>query len=265
MEEHVAQRHVHDLADLRARHGGQGQTRRLFSELLGTGILTFVAAGGPVIAAVSTTSPSPTAQVVAPALAVLALIYSLGPISGAHFNPAVTVAVLIARRISASLAGLYVLTPLVAAVVAGLLLLAVFPGSAWQPVHLGTPALGNGTSFGTGVLLEAILTFFLVFAVFGVAVDVRGPFKGIAGFGIGLVLGFDILMGGPLTGAAMNPARAFGPALVSGFWQDGLVYWIGPLLGAAIAAGIYGYLLLPGASTVDAGAPREPGVQRSSR
>ncbi len=138
----------------------------------------------------------------------------------------------------------YWVAQLVGAVVAGLLLLVVFPREQWQPVHLGTPALGLGIGFGKGVLVEAILTLFLVLAVFGVAVDSRGSFKSVAGFGIGLVLGFDILVGGPLTGASMNPARTFGPALASGYWQDDLVYWIGPLVGAAAGALIYTYLLL---------------------
>lgn len=239
--------------------------RSLIGEFVGTFALVFIGAGSIVTDHLTRGALGLAGIAAAHALVLAIMISAIGHISGAHFNPAVTAALLIARKISSGLAGLYVVTQLVAAVIAALLLVAVFPPSAWQPVHLGTPALGNGASFGTGVLLEAILTFFLVFAVFGVAVDVRGPFKGIAGFGIGLVVGFDILMGGPLTGAAMNPARAFGPALVSGSWQDALVYWIGPLLGAAAAAGIYGYLLLPGAGTLDAGAPRERGVQRSSR
>lgn len=239
--------------------------RSLIGEFVGTFALVFIGAGSIVTDHLTRGALGLAGIAAAHALVLSIMVSAIGHISGAHFNPVVTVAVLIARRISARLAGLYVLTQLVAAVFASLLLLAVFPSSAWKPVHLGTPALGNGASFGTAVLLEAILTFFLVFAVFGVAVDGRGPFKGIAGFGIGLVLGFDILMGGPLTGAAMNPARAFGPALVSGFWQDWLVYWIGPLIGAALAAGVYGYLLLPARSAVDAGAPLERGIQRSSR
>jgi len=110
-------------------------------------------------------------------------------------------------------------------------------------VNLGTPALGVDTSYWDGVLLELILTFFLVFTVFAVAVDERAP-KNIYGFAIGLVLTFDILAGGPISGAAMNPARALGPALVSGFWDNHLVYWLGPLLGGMAAALIYNYLLL---------------------
>lgn len=239
--------------------------RSLIGEFVGTFALVFIGAGSIVTDHLTKGALGLAGIAAAHALVLAIMVSAIAHISGAHFNPAVTAALLVARRMSAGLAGLYVVTQLIAAVVAALLLLAVFPSSAWQPVHLGTPALANGATFGTGVLLEAILTFFLVFAVFGVAVDGRGPFKGIAGFGIGLVLGFDILMGGPLTGAAMNPARAFGPALISGSWQDALVYWIGPLLGAAAAAVVYGYLLLPATSGVDAGAPREPGVERSAR
>ena len=91
--------------------------------------------------------------------------------------------------------------------------------------------------------IEAILTFFLVSAVFGTAVSSQAPKVG--GFGIGLVLLFDILVGGPLTGAAMNPARALGPALVAGEWVGQAVFWVGPLLGGAVAALVWGKVLLP--------------------
>jgi glycerol uptake facilitator-like aquaporin len=93
------------------------------------------------------------------------------------------------------------------------------------------------------VIIEGILTFFLMFTVYAAAVDERGVFGSVAGLTIGLVLAFDILMGGALTGAAMNPARAFGPALVSGTWDNFWVYVAGPLIGAILAAGLY-YLTL---------------------
>src|SRR5258706_1550886 len=102
--------------------------------------------------------------------------------------------------------------------------------------------LAPGVSFGMGVLIEAVLTFFLLLAVFGTAVDPRAP--KIGGFGIGLTVLVDVLVGGPLTGASMNPARTFGPALAGGFWQNDLVYWIGPIIGAIIAALIYEYVIL---------------------
>jgi aquaporin Z len=99
---------------------------------------------------------------------------------------------------------------------------------------LGLPVIASSVSLGQAIGLELVLTFFLVSAVFGTAVSPDAP--RVAGFGIGLVLLFDILVGGPLTGAAMNPARAFGPAAVSGEWVGQLVYWVGPIAGAILAA-----------------------------
>ncbi len=223
-------------------------TRSLVGEFVGTFALVFIGAASVVADNVSKGKVGLVGVAAAHALVLSIMVSAIWHISGAHFNPAVTFGLWIARKISTPLAGLYIGTQLIAAVAAALLLLPIFPAAAVQAVHLGTPALGEGTGFGAGVLLEAILTFFLVFAVFGTAVDPRGPFKGIAGFGIGLVLGFDILVGGPLTGGSMNPARTFGPALVSGFWDQHLVYWIGPLLGGAAAAAVYGYFLLPRSS-----------------
>jgi glycerol uptake facilitator-like aquaporin len=93
------------------------------------------------------------------------------------------------------------------------------------------------------VFVEFVLTFFLVTAVWGTAVDARRP--AIGGFGIGLCVAMDILVGGPLTGAAMNPARAFGPALAAGMWENHWIWWVGPMLGGAVAGVLYNSLLLP--------------------
>ena len=125
---------------------------------------------------------------------------------------------------------------------AGFFLSIIFP-SAPGSLHLGAPTLGSGVSVFAGIAIEAILTFFLVFTVFGVAVDKRAP-AGVYGAAIGLVLVFDILAGGVLTGAAMNPARAFGPALASGFLENQAVYWVGPIAGAILAAFVYSRFLL---------------------
>jgi glycerol uptake facilitator-like aquaporin len=111
-------------------------------------------------------------------------------------------------------------------------------------VSLGVPALGHGVDATSGMLLEAIFTFLLVFVVFGAAVDSRGPFNAVAGLAIGLTIAIDVLFGGPFTGAAMNPSRAFGPQLVGNHWANGWVWYVGPLLGGAIAAGLYSFLYL---------------------
>jgi glycerol uptake facilitator-like aquaporin len=128
-------------------------------------------------------------------------------------------------------------------VLAGFALRVIFSPNVWAASNLGTPGLSQGVSFLNGVYVEAILTFLLVFTIFGTAVDSRAP-KNIYGFAIGLVLTFDILMGGPLTGASMNPARTFGPGLAAGFFDNHLVYWIGPILGGIAAALLYNNVLL---------------------
>jgi MIP family channel proteins len=172
------------------------------------------------------------------------LISALGHISGGHNNPAVTFGAWVGGKISGQMAGAYVVSQLIGASVAGFLLLQVFPESAWKPVNLGTPGLGQGVSMGTGILVESVLTFFLVLVVYGTGIDEKGTWKAIGGFGIGLTIMCDILMGGPLTGASMNPARTFGPALAAGYWDNHIVYWIGPLAGGGLAGLVYGRFLI---------------------
>ena len=164
--------------------------RSMVAEVLGTFALVFIGAGSIVTNQWTKGAVGLAGIAAAHGLVLSVMISALGHISGGHFNPAVTFAAWVARRIATLSAALYWVAQLLGAAAAGLLLLAVFPSQQWQPVHLGTPALGLGIGFGKGVLVEAILTFFLVLAVFGVAIDSRGSFKSVAGFGIGLVLSF---------------------------------------------------------------------------
>ena len=207
------------------------------AELIGTFALTFI--GG---AAIINGQAGLIGVALAHGLTLAVMISCIGHISGGHINPAVTVAFLVTGRMSAAEAALYIGSQLVGATLAALLLLALVPGAA--AANLGGQALAPGVSLGAGVGIEIVLTFLLVFTVFATAVDERGTFKTIAGFGIGLVVAFDILAGGPLTGASMNPARSFGPALVSAAWSGHFVYWIGPLIGGIAAALVYDKLLL---------------------
>ena len=216
--------------------------RQAIAEFIGTFALIFIGAGAIVADKVMGGTVGLTGIALAHGLAIATMVSALGAVSGGHFNPAVTFGFLVTRRIAVSSAAVYVAAQLLGAVVAAAILKGTAPAAAVAAVSLGTPALGNGTAFATGVVIEAVLTFFLVTAVFGTAVDPRAP--KIGGFGIGLVVAMDIFMGGPLTGAAMNPARAFGPALVQGFWSDHLVYWIGPLLGGGVAALVYEWGLI---------------------
>lgn len=166
------------------------------------------------------------------------------PISGGHINPAVTFAALVGRRITGRLAAVYVVAQLLGGIAGAVILLAAYPDPGAN-ANLGAQALGPGVTLGQAILIEAVLTFLLVFVVYATAIDPRGTARAIAGFGIGLTVAADILMGGPLTGASMNPARSLGPALVAGFWDNHLVYWVGPLLGGAVAGLLYGRYLLP--------------------
>lgn len=218
--------------------------RSFVAEFLGTFALCFIGAGAICTDAWTHGAVGLLGVAVAHGAVLAVMISALGHISGGHFNPAVTIGLLVGQRIEASKVGVYLAAQLLGAVAAGALLRVIVPEAVWQTAHLGTPGLAAGVSFGQGVLLEAVLTFFLVLAVFGTAVDPKGSWSAVAGFGIGTVLIFDILMGGPLTGASMNPARTFGPALASGFWDNHLVYWIGPVLGGAAAGLLYSGVFL---------------------
>jgi MIP family channel proteins len=218
--------------------------RRLTAEALGTFGLVFV---GAAVVVVNGGFPNSGIGLLGIALAhavVLSVMISATmTISGGHLNPAVTLGLLVTRRIDAASALAYILTQLAAAVLAAFLVKLLMPGQAVSNAMLGVPVIASSVQLGQAIGLEAVLTFFLVSAVFGTAVSPDAP--RVAGFGIGLVLLFDILVGGPLTGAAMNPARAFGPALVAKEWIGHLVYWVGPIVGAVLAALLWEYVLLP--------------------
>jgi MIP family channel proteins len=212
----------------------------LVAEAIGTFFFFFVGAGsvvlGDYLAANGGSGPGLLGVALAHGLALAVLVSALGAVSGGHFNPAVSLAVLIMGKLAPGKATAYVVAQLVGALAAGFALKAVFTDS-WQPSNLGTPALGPGITPLAGIGIEAVLTALLVLAVIGTAVDARGP--KIGGLAIGLAVAADILVGGPLTGAAMNPARWFGPAVAAGAYADWYVWWIGPLIGAAVAALIY--------------------------
>lgn len=218
--------------------------RRLVAEALGTFALVFV---GAAVVVVNGGFPNSGIGLIGIALAhafVLAvMVTATMTISGGHLNPAVTVGLFLTRRIDAVSAAAYIVTQLAAAFLAALLVKLLLPPEAVRSALLGVPVIADSVTLGQAIGIEAVLTFFLVSAVFGTAVSPDAP--RVAGFGIGLVLLFDILVGGPLTGAAMNPARAFGPAAVSGQWLGHIVYWVGPLAGGIVGALLWEHVLLP--------------------
>jgi MIP family channel proteins len=177
-------------------------------------------------------------------LAIAIMVSALGHISGGHFNPAVSIGFWVTKRIGTLEAFLYWAAQILGAIAAAFVLKAIIPQETWRAVALGTPELVRDFSTGAAMLLEAITSFFLVLVVFATALDERGAFRSIAGFGIGLTITLGILVIGPFTGAAMNPARAFGPALASNHWTNWGVYWIGPLAGGALAGLLYDSLYL---------------------
>ncbi len=209
----------------------------LVAEAIGTFLFFFIAAGSALVV-----SGDPAAVLLIVALAhgvVLAvLVSSLGAVSGGHFNPAVTLGLWAAGKIDAAKGVAYVLAQLVGGVVAGFAMAYFF-----TDVGPAVPALGQGVDPVSGIVLEAIMTVVLLLAVLGTAVDPRGP--KIGGLAIGLAVSADILLGGPLTGAAMNPARWFGPAVAAGAFDNWYVWWIGPFVGAIVAALLYRYLFAP--------------------
>lgn len=172
-------------------------------------------------------------------LAIAIMVSAMGHISGGHYNPAITIGFWVTRRLGTFDSLLYWLAQLAGATAAAFLLRVLVPEDVWQAVQLGTPALADGITRTAGILIEAVMTFFLVFVVFATAVDEKGAFNKIAGFAIGLTITMGALFGGPFTGAALNPARAFGPALASHHWLNHGVYWVGPLIGGVLAAWIY--------------------------
>ena len=216
--------------------------RRLTAEFLGTFALVFIGAGAVVMDRDTGGGLGLVGVALAHALVLGVMVSALMNISGAHFNPAVSLGLLVAKKVDARTAGLYVVTQLVAAVVAALLVKMLFPTMAGEMTSYGAPRIGDIT-MTEAIVIEAILTLFLVSAVFGTAVSREAPKVG--GFAIGLVLLFDILVGGPLTGAAVNPARAFGPAIVANDWHFHLAYWVGPLLGGAASGILWAKILLP--------------------
>src|ERR687892_1487022 len=215
--------------------------QRLTAEVIGTFTLIFIGAGSIIVTQGSVDAASLVAVALAHGLAIATMVSAVGHVSGGHFNPAITVGAWVTQRIRLPDAVSYIIVQLLGAVAgAGMIRLAV-PRRIWEVVQLGVPVVASGPggrviSTGQAVLIEGVLTFFLVWVVFATAFDPEGAFGKIAGLAIGFVIAMDIMMGGPFTGAAMNPARSLGPAVVSGTYVGIWVYFIGPVIGGTVAA-----------------------------
>jgi MIP family channel proteins len=217
---------------------------RAVAEFIGTFALVFVGVGSILSDRVAGGDVTLVGIALAHGLTIAAMVSAFGHVSGAHLNPAVTLAAFIGKKISAGDAFAYVTAQLAGAIAGAFFLTMVFDPATRDAANLGTPGLASGVTIAQGLVFEAVATFLLVIVVFATAVDPRGAFTVVSGIPIGLVVTFDVLAGGPLTGAAMNPARAFGPALVAGLWTSHWVYWVGPMVGGTLAALLYTSLYL---------------------
>jgi MIP family channel proteins len=220
--------------------------QKLFAEFLGTFALVFFGVGAICADRFLQTSGGIGLLGIALAsgLAMAIMVSSLSHISGGHFNPAITIGFWVTKRIGTLDAFLYWAAQLLGGIAAAFLLRPIIPEETWHAVALGTPSLLRDFPALSAMILEAVASFFLVLVFFATAVDDRGTFRAIAGFGIGLIMTLGILVIGPFTGAAMNPARAFGPALAAHHWTNQGVYWIGPLAGGFLAGLLYNSLYL---------------------
>jgi len=210
--------------------------RHFVSEFIGTFALVFVGSAA-IMAAAQANSPYALLQVaLAHGLVFSIFVTALMRISG-HFNPAITLGFVAARRIDPMMAGVYIVAQLLGAAAAAYILKGTFPEAVVVATRDGGQAISLDITASQAWILEAIATFFLTFAV-----DPKAPRVG--GFAIGLVLTVDILAIGPLTGASMNPARSFGPALASGIFEGQFIYWTAPIIGSIIAALLYDTLFI---------------------
>jgi aquaporin TIP len=215
------------------------------AECVATLLFVFLGAGTVVVTGELLKEGLTSARLVAIALAhglsIALLVAATANLSGGHINPAVTFGALITGKIGPTKAAMYVVAQLVGAVLGAFALKLVIPPAAQG--NLGAHGLGPGITVGSGLFAEIVLTFALVFVIFATAMDPRGPGY-LAPPAIGLTVLVDHLFGVPVTGASMNPARSFGPALAAGAWDHHWIFWVGPLIGGGLAALVYEFLFL---------------------
>lgn len=222
-----------------------GIARKMLIEGLGTFFLVFVGSGA-IISMAFLGSANGYAQLLVIALAhglalAIAVTAALS-ISGGNINPAVTIAMLVARKINVSNAIFYIMAQVIGAAVATALLISIVPLHIGASVGWGVPTLASSITVYQGIAIEAVITFLLVTSVFMTAVNPKAP--KIGGLGIGLTLAIVILFAGPFTGGAANPAVALGPEIATLNFTNWYVYWIGPVIGGIISALICNYILL---------------------
>lgn len=207
------------------------------AEFIGTFALIFVGVGAIASNDLTGGGSGLVGIALAHGLIIAVMVSATAATSGGHLNPAVTIGLFCARKIDFLNAIGYIIAQCAGAIAGAALIKLCIPYHALAAVNFGTPSLGTDVTITAGLLTEIVLTFFLVFVVSGTGVDRRAPKAG--GLFIGFAVALDILVGGPITGAAMNPARHLGPALLGGGLTNLWLYWVGPIVGGILAAVIY--------------------------
>ncbi len=203
--------------------------KRYLSEAIGTFALVFAGAGAIIVNDISNGSITHVGIALTFGLIIMTMIYTFGEISGAHFNPAVTIGFSLARKFPISEAVIYIISQTIGALIASALLFVLFPHHATFGATLPSGSVWQS------LVLEIVMTFFLMLVILGVTSGSKE--KGLmAGIAIGGTVALDAMFGGPISGASMNPARSFAPAVFSGNLGTFWIYLIGPLIGAALAA-----------------------------
>lgn len=210
--------------------------QRYVAEFIGTFILVFAGTGAIVVNTLTGGAVTSVGISMTFGLAVLIVIYSIGRVSGAHINPAVTLAFAISKRFPLFRVLPYLASQLLGAAFASFVVVLLFGNAA----NIGATLPVNGNAIQS-LILEFFLTFILMFVIMAVATDERAN-KSIGGLVIGITVAMDALFGGPISGASMNPARSFGPALIGANFQFQWIYWIGPILGAITAVFLFEYI-----------------------
>lgn len=216
------------------------------AEFIGPFALVFAGVG----AIIATQGGNLVAIALAHGLAIGLMVTALGHVSGGHFNPAVTIGMLVTGKINAPWAGIYIVVQILGATAAAAALAVIYPdlgdiGRNNPGINNGVPSVSPDAGLLGAFVLEVVLTFFLVWVIFGTAVDWRTP-KAITGLAIGLTITMDIFAGGAISGAVMNPARALGPAIVQGDFTNVWLWIVAPIVGGALAALVYQYVILAG-------------------
>ncbi len=221
---------------------GSNMARAATAEAVGTFLLVLVGTAVATAATLGKNTAGPAYDSLAIALSfglvLVAIVAALGQVSGAHVNPAVTIGLAVVGKFPWRYVPAYIVAQIVGAIVAALAVWVAYGQAAYDKAHLGTPTPAHGASDLQVVLVEALIAFLLVFTVMAVATDKRAP-AGIAPLSIGFALAAGVLLGGPVSGGAGNPARALGPEIISGTYTAVALYIIGPLLGGVVAAVLY--------------------------